>query len=318
MRVKGKSLDVRGEGRDVMPTRRRIAVLSCPCALKRLILWNCHAALACAWVMRNVQDPGAYEYYAYAAYASTHKQTRQRNNIQFYAKVLHNKITSANCRAKSVKSQKKDQQTEPLIHLQIIFGIKIAWHKRQHATVHRPPSWNIFLISATGETYFCDFRTAIAGFLVPGAWCMGPGSCWILNTESWCGSPAWNINTIQINACRAYCTIYNTMLYLFTRQQQRQPAREPENQQNRNGNKCWLFGCSALLLAGRVNNLSATHLAKLGPHKLGQNNDLAGKCLQMCCENLSRAALSSCARAETLETIIKWHYKLSGGWDKQE
>lgn len=84
--------------------------------------------------------PGAYEYYAYAAYASTHKQTRQRNNIQFYAKVLHNKITSANCRAKSVKSQKKDQQTEPLIHLQIIFGIKIAWHKRQHATVHRPPS----------------------------------------------------------------------------------------------------------------------------------------------------------------------------------
>jgi len=185
MRMEGKSVHVDPQGSEgrVIPPRRRIAVLSCPCALKRLILWNCHAAFGTSlYVQRTCGifgGPGAYEYYAYAACAAaTHKQTRQRNNIQFYAKVLHNKITSANWRTKSVKSQRKkqDQQIEPLIHLRIIFGIKIAWHKR--SPLRRPPSWNIFLISASERKYFCDFRTAIAGILPNPAesWILSPGA----------------------------------------------------------------------------------------------------------------------------------------------
>jgi len=51
----------------------------------------------------------------------------------------------------------------------------------------------------------------------------------------------------------------------------------------------WLFACLAVSLAGRFNNLSATHLAKLGPHKLSStttSHENVCKCAVKICRAL--------------------------------
>lgn len=79
----------------------------------------------------------------------------------------------------------------------------------------------------------------------------------------------------------------------------------------------WFAGWLAHWLAGHADNLSAAHLGQVRAISWAEHNDIAWKCLQMSCENLSRAALNSCAEAETQwKQQINCNNKLSG-WVRQ-
>lgn len=329
-------------GRQIHVDTTPRTILSCPCALKRLILWNCHAAATSC-------NPGRMNitHTPHSLHQPLINKLDSGITFNLMQKCCIIRLLALTGDQNQLKAGKRIQKkTEPMpdhddtnsIHLQIIFGIKIAWRHKRHG---RPPVELFFSFPQSGaQKYFCDFRTAIPdpGFMilvaaVHGGWCMVYG-VWCMVAEYLVPhvrfqqrrhpSMKYKYNTNK----RVSCILYNLqccIVFIYppraNKQQQKQHQRhwQQKLQQKNRATEIesteqqmatnvgyfaawfagWLAHWLPRWLDGHADNLSAAHLGQVRAISWAEHNDIVWKCLQMSCENLSLAALNSCAEAET-------------------